>query len=114
MRNEKYNQLITKLLNATSEGRLSWEQTNQDNEYQVTIGDNSVLISGPRRSIGFNVNLDMENMSIAIVNVDGVEIDRQKVEPSDPSYNVFMELCDRVRKICYKVDETLQDIINEV
>ena len=56
----------------------------------------------------------MENMSIAIVNVDGVEIDRQKVEPSDPSYNVFMELCDRVRKICYKVDETLQDIINEV
>ena len=46
MRNEQYNLLITKLLNATSEGRLSWEQTNQDNEYQVTIGDNSVLIPG--------------------------------------------------------------------
>ena len=114
MRNEKYNQLITKLLNATSEGRLSWEQTNQENEYQVTIGDNMVLISGPRRSIGFNVNLEMENMSVAIVNVDGVEIDRQKVEPSDPSYNVFMELCAKVREIYYKVDETLQDIINEV
>lgn len=114
MRNEKYNQLITKLLNATSEGRLIWEQTNQENEYQVTVGDNSVLISGPRRSIGFNVNLDMENMSIAIVNVDGVEIDRQKIEPSDSSYSNFMELCDRVRKIYYQVDETLQEIIDEV
>lgn len=114
MRNSKYNQLIEKLLAATVERRLSWEPSNQSNEYQTAIGDNLVLISGPRRSFGFNVNLDLDNMSIAIVNCDGFEIDRQKIEKTDTSYMSFLELCDFVRRFSYRVDETLQEMIDQV
>lgn len=114
MRNSRYNKLIERLLQATSEGKLHWDASSQANEYQVSVGENLVLISGPRRSLGFNVNLDMENMSIALVNRDGIEIDRQKVEISDPTYEKFLELFDMARKNYYKVDETLQEVIDEV
>lgn len=114
MNNSRYNQLIDKLLQATIEGRLSWVASSMANEYQTSIGQNLVLISGPRRSLGFNVNLEMENMSIALVNNDGVEIDRQKVEVSDSAYDNFLELFDMARKNYYKVDETLQEVIDEV
>lgn len=114
MKNSKYNLLIDKLLQATTEGRLYWDSSSQSNEYQTSVGDILVLISGPRRSLGFNVNLNMENMSIALVNNEGVEIDRQKVETSDSAYDNFLDLFDMARKNYYKVDETLQKIIDEV
>lgn len=110
MKNNRYNGIIDKLLEATSEGSLSWDQTSNKNEYQAVIGEISVLIVGPRKSLGFSTNLDMESMSIALVNKDGIEIDRQKVEKSDASYNNFLSLFDRVRLQYYKVDEVLSEL----
>lgn len=110
MKNNRYNVVIDKLLEATSQGVLSWDQTSNKNEYQAVVGDISVLIVGPRKSLGFSANLDMESMSIALVNKDGVEIDRQKVEKSDVSYDKFLSLCERVRLQYYKVDEVLSEL----
>lgn len=110
MKNNRYNSLIDKLLETTLQGTLSWDQTSNKNEYQAVVGDISVLIVGPRKSLGFSANLDMENMSIALVNKNGIEIDRQKVEKSDTSYDNFLALCERVRLQYYKVDEVLSEL----
>lgn len=114
MKNNKYNELIDKLLDATSEGMQKWDITSQSNEFQTMVGNISVLIVGPRRSLGFNVNLDMESMSIALVNQNGVEIDRQRVEKTDESYEKFLELFEKARLNYYKVDEVLDTIISEL
>lgn len=47
------------------------------------VGNISVLIVGPRRSLGFNANLDMESMSMALVNENGVEIDNELKKQMD-------------------------------
>ncbi len=114
MKNNKYNELIDKLLDATSEGMKKWDITSQSNEFQTMVGNISVLIVGPRRSLGFNANLDMESMSIALVNENGVEIDRQRVEKTDESYERFLELFEKARLNYYKVDDVLDKIISEL
>lgn len=114
MKNNKYNELIDKLLDATSEGMQKWDITSQSNEFQTMVGNISVLIVGPRRSLGFNANLDMESMSIALVNEYGVEIDRQRVEKTDASYENFLELFEKARLNYYKVDNVLDKIISEL
>lgn len=60
-----------------------WDITSQSNEFQTMVGNISVLIVGPRRSLGFNANLDMESMSIALVNENGVEIDNELKKQMD-------------------------------
>lgn len=114
MKNNKYNDLIDKLLNATSVGIQKWDKTSLGNEFQTMVGNMSVLIVGPRRSLGFNVNLDMESMSIALVNESGVEIDRQRVESTDSSYKNFLELFEKARLNYYKVDDVLDKMISEL
>lgn len=91
-----------------------WDKTSQSNEFQTMVGNVSVLIVGPRRSLGFNANLDMESMSIALVNEKGVEIDRQRVEPTDKSYNNFLELFEKTRLNFYEVDYVLDKMISEL
>ena len=56
----------------------------------------------------------MESMSIALVNQNGVEIDRQRVEKTDESYEKFLELFEKARLNYYKVDEVLDTIISEL
>ena len=90
-----------------------WDITSQSNEFQTMVGNISVLIVEPRRSLGFNANLDMESMSIALVNENGVEIDRQRVEKTDGSYARFLELFEKARLNYYKVDDVLDKIISE-
>ena len=89
-----------------------WDITSQSNEFQTMVGNISVLIVGPRRSLGFNANLD--SMSIALVNENGVEIDRQRVEKTDGSYARFLELFEKARLNYYKVDDVLDKIISEL
>ena len=89
-----------------------WDITSQSNEFQTMVGNISVLIVGPRRSLGFNANLD--SMSIALVNENGVEIDRQRVEKTDGSYARFLELFEKARLNYYKVDNVLDKIISEL
>lgn len=60
-----------------------WDITSQSNEFQTMVGNISVLIVGPRRSLGFNANLDMESMSMALVNENGVEIDNELKKQMD-------------------------------
>ena len=89
-----------------------WDIISQSNEFQTMVGNISVLIVGPRRSLGFNANLD--SMSIALVNENGVEIDRQRVEKTDGSYARFLELFEKARLNYYKVDDVLDKIISEL
>ena len=56
----------------------------------------------------------MESMSIALVNENGVEIDRQRVEKTDGSYARFLELFEKARLNYYKVDDVLDKIISEL
>lgn len=89
-----------------------WDITSQSDEFQTMVGNISVLIVEPRRSLGFNANLD--SMSIALVNENGVEIDRQRVEKTDGSYARFLELFEKARLNYYKVDDVLDKIISEL
>ena len=53
-------------------------------------------------------------MSIALVNENGVEIDRQRVEKTDGSYARFLELFEKAQLNYYKVGDVLDKIISEL
>lgn len=118
---EKYETLIRKLFEATGEGKIEWEETSSKNEYLTKIGNSAV-------SIGFYDPDDLTNSFyyspsgaapelfyyLSIFNSDGKLIDNETMKESDPDFETMKTLYQEVRRAYYKVDKTLDDILNNL
>lgn len=118
---EKYEVLIKKLVEATDNGDVEWEHTSAKDEYQAKIGENAV-------SIGFYDPDDLANTFIvnpngtrpklhyylSIMNSKGIEVDSEEREPNDSGFEKLKTLYHEARRKYLKVDETLDDILNNL
>lgn len=114
---EKYKTLISKLIEATRNGNLTWEKTSSTNEFQVKLGNNGVSISyyDPEKYgyiPGLAVNIQKPSVSMVIINSNGDEIDGETYEKDDIGYDKILGLYKDARRQCLHVDETLDEIIN--
>ncbi len=113
---EKYDALISKLINATEKGGVVWEKTSSSNEFQAKLGDNAVsishydpdsfeafIISSPRKSI--------PSYSLNIINSDGNIIDGDTKEKDEDGYDRLKTLFEEARRKYFRVDETIDDIL---
>lgn len=118
---EKYEALIKKLIKATDEGKIEWERTSSLNEFQTKVGNNAV-------SIGFYDPEDIVNMVLltangsrppmhyymTLFNSDGVQVDNEERGRNDLGFSDLKKLFREVRRKYLKVDETLDDILNNI
>lgn len=114
---EKYKTLISKLIEATRTGKLTWEKTSSTNEFQVKLGTNGVSISyyDPEKYgyiPGITVNIQKPSVSLVIINSEGNEIDGETYEKGEIGYDKLLNLYKDARRQCLHVDETLDEIIN--
>lgn len=116
---EKYEALVSKLIEATANSNLEWKNTSADNEFQVKLGNNAVSISyyDPEK-YGFisvnNVNINKPSVSIVIINSDGKEVDGETREKGDIGYDKMLGLYKDARRQCLHVDETLDEILKNL
>ena len=115
---DKYEAIITKLLNATEKGSVAWEKTSSNDEFQVKLGSNAVSINHYDPSdwisnlvIGNNGATKRESCSLSIINSEGLVIDNETIEKGDYGYDRLKSLYDEARRKYFKVDEALDDIL---
>lgn len=113
---DKYDELISKLTEATGKGTVAWEKTSSSNEFQVKLGDNAVTISFyDPASFSFIVggagNRNVPEYSFGIVNSNGEMIECDTKEKGEPGFERLKTLFEEARRKYYKVDETIDDIL---
>ncbi len=118
---EKYETLITKLIEATDNGKIEWEKTSTKAELQTKIGVNAI-------NVGFYDPDDLTNSFIIhtdgvmpkrhyyldVFNSDGVQVDSEKKEFEDSGYDQLKTLYNEARRKYLRVDETLDDILKNL
>lgn len=116
---EKYETLISKLIEATAHGNLTWEKTSAQNEFQVKLRNNGVSISyyNPQEYgyiSGLPGNNQKPSVSLVVINSEGVEIDGETIEKGQKYYESLLDLYKEAKRQCLHVDETLDEIINSL
>ncbi len=116
---EKYEALITKLIEATANGNLNWEKTSSLNEFQVKLGNNAVSISyyDPEKYgliPAFGLKEQKPMVSIVIQNSEGIEVDGETREKGEIGYEKMFGLYKDARRQCFHVDETLDEILKNL
>ena len=118
---EKYDVLVDKLTKATESGKVVWEKTSSKTEYQTRIVDNAV-------SVGFFDPNDMVTMLLNspslskkkihyylnLYNNKGVQVDNEEREENDEGYSELKKLYLAARRKYLRVDETLNEILNDL
>lgn len=110
MVNNNYLKLIEKLINATKENRINWQQSTLDNEFIVEINGYSVSILYSSNS-SFSINLDKTAACIiTLTNEEGVKIDTYAISFNEEGYDAAIKLYNEAKKSYYKVDEVLRKL----
>lgn len=114
MKNNKYNELLNRLLDSTKENRTKWSKTSRQNEYSTDVGEYSITITSLSQST-FSISKELnEKFALTLINSDGEIIDLQLLLPSDSDYSLISELYSQARTSYYKVDEVLESLIQEL
>lgn len=114
MKNNKYYELLNRLLDSTQENRIGWSKTSRQNEYSTDVGDYSITITSLSQST-FSLSKELnEKFALSLINIDGEIVDLQILLPSDSDYNLIADLYSQARFSYFKVDEVLDLLIEEL
>ena len=110
MINNNYLRLIEKLIDATKENRVSWQQSSRDGEFFVDVKGYSIAVILNQKSL-FSIDLDRTSYcTISIINEDGVLIDTCKITANDEGYDKAEALYREAKRAFYRVDEVLTEL----
>lgn len=105
---EKYRDLIEKILLATEKKKIVWEKTSRGNEYKSMIGASMVTTDN------WDFPEEVNNVDFAIWNSDGIQVDTVHAEQGTPEYAEIMKLHSAARSSYLKADETIADILSHL
>lgn len=123
MVDEKYKELINKVIQKTSEGKSNWLSTGQEDQYVLHLSKGSIVIDKYDRRMSRQVNrmvggqVDFLNTyEITISNDDGNVVDSFSVSEDEKpeAWSLLKELYDCARRSYLKIDETLDGMLEEV
>lgn len=114
MINNNYANLIQKLLDATIEGRLSWQKSSTPDEFFITISDYRFTIKKQSQN---RFSLSSNNQSTFIIylaNINGEIIDMQRVKNDEEDFQFVGYLFDAARRSYYKVDNVVKMLTENI
>lgn len=114
MINNNYLRLISKLVDATKENRINWQESTRDNEFVAEINGYSIAILYNQKSL-FSIDLDRSAVcTISIINEDGVMIDSCTITSDEEGYESAVALYGEAKRSFYKVDDVLKDLADSL
>ncbi len=114
MINNNYLRLIEKLIDATKENRINWQQTTRDNEFQVEINGYSIAILNISKPV-FSIDLEKTaSCTISLINEEGEIIDTCSIPSNEEGYENAVTLYNEAKRSFYKVDDVLREIAESI
>lgn len=114
MRNNKYSELIDRLIDSTKEGRINWDKASRNGEYTADIQNymvSLIMITTGVFSIGRNA---VDKYVLSLINDQGEYIDTNEIFRDDSDYKKVEELYSEARKSYFKVDDVLSTLISNL
>lgn len=110
MINNNYLRLIDKLIGATLENRINWQQSTRENEFVVEVNNYSIAVFYNPKSL-FSIDLDRTAAcTISLINEDGVIIDTCTISSNEEGYEKAVMLYNEAKRSFYKVDDVLTEL----
>ena len=114
MINNNYLRLIEKLIDATKENRIKWQQSTRDNEFLVEINGYSVAVLLSSKSL-FSIAPDKTAACvISLINEEGVTIDTCSIASTEEGYDPAVTLFNEAKRSYYKVDDVLKELAESI
>ncbi len=105
---EKYRELIEKLIRATRQKKVVWEQTSREAEYKAVIGSSMVTTDN------WDFPDNVMNADVAIWNSNGMKVDSIQAMEGTEDYAEIMKLHSVARASFLRADETIADILGHL
>lgn len=106
---DNIKQIIKELKDKTNSKKISWVKTSSENEYKIQLNKGAITTD-------YWIDEDGNNVAFDIYNEDGNKIVSlfymQKDKPIE--YSIIKELHTIIDKNFYKVDETLNGLLDEL
>ena len=107
MINNNYLRLIDKLIDATKENRINWQQSTRENEFFVEVNKYTIAVLYTQKSL-FSIDLDRNAAcTISLINEDGVIVDACTIPSDEEGYDKAVMLYNEAKRSFYKVDDVL-------
>lgn len=114
MTNNKYNALISKLIDSTKENKLVWQKSNRQNGFCTDILNYQVELFHTS-SGSFLIGKDKdETYQLTLFDENGECVDSQEIVSSDEGYDNAAILLGEARRSCNKIDDVIQNIIDSI
>lgn len=114
MINNNYLRLIDKLIDATKENRINWQQTTRDNEYQIEINGYSIAVLYISKT-PFSIDLDKTaTCTISLINEEGVTVDTCSISSNEEGFEAAVTLYKEAKRSYYKVDDVLKELAESI
>lgn len=114
MINNNYLRLIDKLIVATKENRVKWQQSTRENEFIVELNNYTLAVLYNQKSL-FSIDLDRTAAcTISLINEEGVTVDACTISSDDEGYDGAISLYNEAKRSFYKVDDVLKELADSI
>lgn len=112
---ERVKKIVATLTKGTKENKLDWERTEREKEYMVKLSNGAITVDN-WTSYDDDTGEESSLLDIGFLSKNGEVIDRV-VFSNNGDYKDYRELSnlhDAARRNHFKVDQTLDVILNEI
>lgn len=111
---DKIKGLINNLSQKTKNKETNWERIGRSEQFTLTLDNGKMSINKLSTKSGnliFQFSI-INGKGDTIFSINGIKVDRFSVEPTD--YEILKEFHEEVSRAYFKVDETIDGLLNEV
>lgn len=111
----RIKEIVDALKLGTEEGRLNWQSTEREDEYSILFGSGGVTVDNWNH-IEESDGTTYKIVDIAFLNSVGEIIDQISFEKTTNSvdYKILLDLHQLAKRNTLKIDETLNNILNDI
>ena len=106
---DRHLELIEKLKAKTLEKKTLWSKSSSQDEFQIQLSRISITIKYIRGSYN-----SVSTVNLSLYNDSGEKIDSVDFEDNSTTYDDAFELFNAVKRTYYKVDEVMDQLLNEI
>jgi hypothetical protein len=113
MPNNRFRILLEKVLARTKDGALPWEETPNENAFQVMFERGALVVSQKGRydeAEGRTVH----TITVTVFNRDGRIVEENTVHESDADYRLTRQLYQEARSRARESDDVIEELISEL
>lgn len=108
---QRYQEVIDKLISGTQQKKIKWERTSRNSEFKVILGASIVMTDH------WVLENGVQCVDLSLLNSDGEIAGRiafENNEKEGDDYRYLLELYTIAKNSYYKVDETFSEILSNL